>query len=46
MRRVLLTLALAGAAIAMPAQANASLTVGIGDQNVPTFQQPLYRQLV
>ena len=45
MRRVLLTLALAGAAIAMPAQANASLTVGIGDQNVPTFQQPLYRQL-
>lgn len=40
----MLTLAL-GAVIAMPAQASASLTVGIGDENVPTFQQPLYRQL-
>lgn len=44
MRRIALTLAL-GAAIVMPAQASASLTVGIGDQNVPTFQQPLYGQL-
>ena len=42
--RAVLALTVAIAA-AVPAAAGGAATVGIGDQNVGTFQQPLYRQL-
>lgn len=35
----------AAIAAASPAGASGAVTVGIGDQNIPTFQQPLYVQL-
>ncbi|MBA3300880.1 MAG: hypothetical protein H0T15_03350, partial [Thermoleophilaceae bacterium] len=43
-RTTFLTLALAGAALALPATSGAAI-VGLGDQNATTFSDPLFRAL-
>jgi len=45
MTRIALAAVMLALVAAPAAPASATLTVGIGDQNVPTFQQPLYLQL-